>query len=96
MAEMTRENQELLKRIQEVPPVYNHIEWEDDTRRSDAIIRTMALYPEYYEKKDAIEKEKRDQNRKIKQGLAISVESSLVRAKTAPLPGKRTSGNQFR
>lgn len=88
LAEVTRENQELLKRIQEIPPVYNHLQWEDDNRRSDAIIRTMALYPEYYEKKDAEKRMKRLEKMRIKQGLALSVESSLVRAKSAPSTGR--------
>jgi E3 ubiquitin-protein ligase TRIP12 len=52
MQKLTVENQRILKRIQEVPPAYNHLEWEEDAKRKDHIKRCMALYPEYYEKLD--------------------------------------------
>ena len=54
---ITDENQRLLRRIQEVPPAYNHLEWEEEAKEREHIIRTMALYPEYYERLDK-EKEK--------------------------------------
>ncbi len=57
MQKLTDENQRMLKRIQEVPPAYSHLEWEEDHRRKEHIKRCMALYPEYYEKLD---KEKKD------------------------------------
>jgi predicted DNA-binding protein YlxM (UPF0122 family) len=57
MQKLTVENQRILKRIQEVPPAYNHLEWEEDAKRKEHIKRCMALYPEYYEKLD---KEKAD------------------------------------
>lgn len=52
MQKLTVENQRILKRIQEVPPAYNHLEWEEDAKRKEHIKRCMALYPEYYEKLD--------------------------------------------
>ncbi len=52
MQKLTVENQRILKRIQEVPPAYNHLEWEEDAKRKDHIKRCMALYPEYYERLD--------------------------------------------
>jgi methylphosphotriester-DNA--protein-cysteine methyltransferase len=52
MQRLTEENQRMLKRIQEVPPAYNHLEWEEDAKRKEHIKRCMALYPEYYEKLD--------------------------------------------
>lgn len=52
MQKLTEENQRMLKRIQEVPPAYSHLEWEEDARRKEHIKRCMALYPEYYEKLD--------------------------------------------
>lgn len=61
MAKLTRENQKLLRSIQEVAPAYNHIEWEEDAKRHDVIKRTMALYPEYYERLD---KEKDEEKRR--------------------------------
>lgn len=63
MAKLTRENQKLLKSIQQVSPAYNHIEWEEDAKRHDLIKRTMALYPEYYERLDKEEAEKQDVRR---------------------------------
>lgn len=52
MQKLTDDNHRILKRIQEVPPVYNHLEWEEDARRKDRIKRAMALYPEFYEKEE--------------------------------------------
>ena len=49
---ITAENQRMLRRIQEVPPAYNHVEWEEHTRVNDRNIRSMALYPEYYDQID--------------------------------------------
>jgi predicted DNA-binding protein YlxM (UPF0122 family) len=58
MQKLTAENQRILKRIQEVPPAYNHLEWEEDAKRKEHIKRCMALYPEYYEKLDREKAEK--------------------------------------
>ena len=63
MQKLTEENQRILKRIQEVPPAYNHLEWEEDARRKEHIKRCMALYPEYYER---IDKEKDEKKRQTK------------------------------
>ena len=52
MQKLTEENQRLLKRIQEVPPAYNHLEWEEEAKRRDIVKRCMALYPEFYERQD--------------------------------------------
>lgn len=65
MQKLTEENQRILKRIQEVPPAYNHLEWEEDARRKDHIKRCMALYPEYYERLDK-EKEEKKRNSKLR------------------------------
>jgi len=72
MLKLTVENQELLKRIQEVPPAYNHLEWEEDAKRKEIIKRCMALYPEYYERKDKEEEEKRAASKMLKSGLPSS------------------------
>ncbi len=52
MEKITDENQRLLQRIQEVPPAYNHLVWEEEAKERDVIMRTMALYPDYYERLD--------------------------------------------
>lgn len=52
MQKLTEENHRILRRIQEVPPVYNHLEWEQDAKRKERIKRAMALYPEYYEREE--------------------------------------------
>lgn len=49
MQRITEENQRLLRRIQEVPPAYNHLEWEEEAKRREVIKKCMALYPEFYE-----------------------------------------------
>ena len=59
MQKLTVENQAMLKRIQEVPPAYNHLEWEEDAKYKDHIKRCMALYPEYYERLDKEKAEKK-------------------------------------
>ncbi len=66
MQKLTEENQQILKRIQEVPPAYNHLEWEEDAKRKDHIKRCMALYPEYYERNDKLKDE-------TKRGLSSSM-----------------------
>ena len=58
MQKITEENQRLLKRIQEVPPAYNHLKWEEEAKRNEHIKRCMALYPEYYEREDKEKAEK--------------------------------------
>jgi hypothetical protein len=57
MQKITEENQRVLKRIQEVPPVYSRIEWEEQAKIHETHRRGMAIYPEYY---DRLEKEKRE------------------------------------
>jgi len=52
MQKITEENQRLLKRIQEVPPAYNHLEWEEEARRRDEVMRNMTVYPELLEKRE--------------------------------------------
>ena len=52
MQRITEENQRLLRRIQEVPPAYNHLDWEEDYRRKEVIKKSMSLYPEYYKKEE--------------------------------------------
>mmetsp|Transcript_5462 Transcript_5462/g.8958 ORF Transcript_5462/g.8958 Transcript_5462/m.8958 type:complete len:175 (-) Transcript_5462:96-620(-) len=69
MQKLTAENQRILKRIQEVPPAYNHLEWEEDAKRKDHIKRCMALYPEYYERQD---KEKADKTKLKATGKSAS------------------------
>ena len=59
MQKLTEENQRLLKRIQEVPPAYNHLQWEEEAKHREIVKRCMALYPEFYEKKDAEEQQKK-------------------------------------
>ena len=61
MQRITEENQRLLRRIQEVPPAYNHLDWEEDYRRKDHIKKSMSLYPEFYAKQEAEEALKKSQ-----------------------------------
>lgn len=75
MQRLTEENQRMLKRIQEVPPAYNHLEWEEDARRKEHIKRCMALYPEYYEKLD---KEREDKATMKRQSRSFSGSQKLT------------------
>jgi len=42
---ITKENQMILKRIQQAQPVYNHVEWEGLNRRNLAYLKNSAEYP---------------------------------------------------
>ena len=45
LARITAENHALLKRIQERPPTYNHLEWEQDRERSEQLCDRICRYP---------------------------------------------------
>lgn len=59
LVRITQENQALLKRIQSRQPTYNHLLWEQDRERSEALCERICRYPyrpsdadyadEYYE-----------------------------------------------
>ncbi|CAK8987774.1 Sperm axonemal maintenance protein CFAP97D1 (CFAP97 domain-containing protein 1) [Durusdinium trenchii] len=42
---ITRENQSILKRIQQAQPVYNHVEWEDQHRRNATYLKNRCEFP---------------------------------------------------
>jgi len=42
---ITRENQSILKRIQQAQPVYNHVEWEDEHRKNSNYLRNRCEFP---------------------------------------------------
>lgn len=42
---ITRENGAILKRIQQAQPVYNHVIWEDDSRKNKTYLQNCAEYP---------------------------------------------------
>ena len=58
MQKLTEENQRLLKRIQEVPPAYNHLKWEEDARVNKEIMKNMTLYPEFLEMREKEQEKK--------------------------------------
>jgi hypothetical protein len=78
LQQITEENIQMLKRIQEVAPAYNHVEWAEDAKRHNVIKRTMALYPEYYEKKDEEERVHREAEkmRKDLHKMKVSAEAT--------------------
>jgi len=43
---ITRENQNILKRIQQAQPVYNHVEWEDDHRKNYVYMKNRCEFPQ--------------------------------------------------
>lgn len=51
LSRITQENHHILKRIQQAQPVYNHIEWEEDYRRSYTHLKNCAEYPVISRKK---------------------------------------------
>jgi hypothetical protein len=69
MQKVTEENHRLLKRIQEVPPAYNHLIWEEEAREREAIMKQMCLYPEFYERQEKEKIEKRRAAKTTKGGL---------------------------
>jgi E3 ubiquitin-protein ligase TRIP12 len=42
---ITRENQTILKRIQQAQPVYNHVEWEDEHRKNCNYLKNRCEFP---------------------------------------------------
>lgn len=42
---ITRENKDLLRRIQHVEPAYDHLEWQEDARKHEEWLRTLCEYP---------------------------------------------------
>ncbi|CAE8700564.1 unnamed protein product [Polarella glacialis] len=42
---ITRENQSILKRIQQAQPVYNHVEWEDEHRKNALYLKNRCEFP---------------------------------------------------
>ena len=42
---ITKENRQILRRIQNTEPYYNHLEWEKDSRRAEVYLRICAEYP---------------------------------------------------
>ena len=69
MQKLTEENQRLLKRIQEVPPAYNHLEWEEEAKQRDIVKRNMAPHPEFYERQDKEAATKKLARQRSKAGL---------------------------
>lgn len=43
---ITQENQRLLRRIQETEPCYNHLEWEEDSKKRAVIMANMSEFSE--------------------------------------------------
>eukprot|EP00747_Dinoflagellata_sp_TGD_P161801 gnl/TRDRNA2_/TRDRNA2_178726_c0_seq1.p1 gnl/TRDRNA2_/TRDRNA2_178726_c0~~gnl/TRDRNA2_/TRDRNA2_178726_c0_seq1.p1 ORF type:complete len:291 (-),score=67.82 gnl/TRDRNA2_/TRDRNA2_178726_c0_seq1:136-1008(-) len=48
---ITKENQSILKRIQDVQPVYNHVKWEENHRRNQSLLQNCCEYPLVLKKK---------------------------------------------
>merc|ERR1719163_2042220 len=42
---ITKENQAILKRIQQAQPIYNHVQWEGDHRRQKGYLQNCCEYP---------------------------------------------------
>jgi hypothetical protein len=44
---ITQENQRLLQRIQEVEPIYNHLDWEEEAKQRAMYVKNMSDFREY-------------------------------------------------
>mmetsp|Transcript_81321 Transcript_81321/g.143483 ORF Transcript_81321/g.143483 Transcript_81321/m.143483 type:complete len:304 (-) Transcript_81321:165-1076(-) len=42
---ITKENQNILRRIQQAQPVYNHVEWEDDHKKNASYLKNRCEFP---------------------------------------------------
>lgn len=42
---ITKENADILKRIQQAQPVYNHVEWEDEHRKNGSYLKNRCEFP---------------------------------------------------
>jgi len=42
---ITRENQRLLRRIQEREPFYDHNKWEEDRKKNEKLVKNISEYP---------------------------------------------------
>ena len=42
---ITKENRQIIRRIQNTQPCYNHLEWEKESRRAEVYLRICAEYP---------------------------------------------------
>lgn len=45
MLRITKENQSILRRIQQAQPVYNHVEWEDEHRKNASYLKNRCEFP---------------------------------------------------
>ena len=88
MQKITEENQRILKRIQEVPPAYNHLEWESEAKKRSEIVKGMALYPEYYER---LEKEK--EKEKLNKDKSLSRMNSMRSLKSSSMGNNSADHN---
>lgn len=79
MQKITEDNQRLLKRIQDTPPAYNHLEWEESARKLEAFKKTMALYPEFYDRQD------RDRRKSSAMGSRSGLKTPASRGNTTTL-----------
>jgi hypothetical protein len=52
LKKITVDNNALLRRIQDVQPTYNRVEWEKDAERNEHHRKVMTLYPERYKPVD--------------------------------------------
>ncbi|XP_077866445.1 sperm axonemal maintenance protein CFAP97D1-like [Saccoglossus kowalevskii] len=65
---VTRENQEILKRIMAREPEYNHLKWQQDWQENEQFMDNIARYPRDWWEVDQREKEKeREKKRKEQQ-----------------------------
>jgi len=44
LQKITKQNQQILKRIQEAQPTYDHLKWEDEARAHDDILENICEF----------------------------------------------------
>ena len=79
------ENQRLLNRIRLAPPAYSNVEWQEHARISERHKRSMALYPEFYDKS-----EKERSGKEQRQSVEVECDSATKKTNAPGSGGSDT------
>jgi len=68
LQKITQENQDILRRIQQREPHYNHVEWEEDRKVHEQYLRNICEYP--------VDERREKRKKHTRSGLIPSLDSS--------------------
>jgi len=51
LARITKENQQILRRIQNAQPAYSHLKWEEEAKKNDKMLENISEFKKRREKK---------------------------------------------